>query len=904
MARRILPLLEPIHQTLESFFQVRLPQKSHVLLDPNLPLFNGFNTVIPDNLSVLYLTPPNEFFFLHQLGPDWLYQLLLHELAHNVHLNRRKGVFGVLRNIFGSEIAAFAKNPDGWNKEGIATYLESLFSRRESGRLNHGRFHTIAAYEVTLDQLPPIYDVNHSPGHWLLDHTYYLYGSLFIRYLDERFGREKLRDFLKRSTSIFPLFKDIPFKRIYGAWPPKIWNEWIAEMKRESAFRKFIYSPESPSKETALKGEKLEVLALSTPRPYFIEDGHLYLLQKNRSHPLKFVEMDLDKQSARSKKRFYARTQNPRLVGIDEEGNALYLAGEQKTEIMRSRDLYQWNRRRFKKMTRHGDVVFARHARKAKKTWVVGYRHGQYKIKLVHDSGRLIWQGALPDKLIYLSDLAVNEEGNVLLVHGYDERKKERVLFQESSSPINRLENRQPWREIELPPGHKDHFEFAGKRNFTFTMVDERGIDQIWHYRKDQLEQLTYSDFGAWQGKLRDKWLYFYVLSPYGFQLMREDLSRVIALPTEKKFSHPGVKSNPIRAQPLRWEDFQQRRTRLLASAYPHSWWPIINITSDGSRDVLRSTWLFGVFFRGRNLQETFFYQFLFDYVLRGNFLMQATLSYRFSWLTYQSSYVYLGDGDSSRDSHLWNNAFIFNRGAPFVRSGQFYLNYLTRFSEGDWDNEVSTGLIGIGATKVRRFSFFKEGWLYFVGGGTAKPWLASKRDVAWTQLDIHYYQPIYKELGTHFRLAWGHAWGIDAPTLFSIRSVASLERYRFEYFSDDLDQIFSTKRLPLRIGPKTQSFGRGGLLGIDFFFPLLNYYSVTRFFPWFMFQNITGDLFYEWFLSTQETSLNQYAYEHGLGLALDFRFNDRPLIKSNLGISFNFNRKEGFLFINLVIRS
>lgn len=116
----------------------RPPGRIDLVVADNVDAANGLSTTFPSNRVVIYVTPPVTTASLVDYD-DWFRLVVTHELAHVFHLDPARGVWRVLRTVFGRAPYLFpnAYQP-AWVTEGIATYYESRFS--DAGRA-HGFFH-------------------------------------------------------------------------------------------------------------------------------------------------------------------------------------------------------------------------------------------------------------------------------------------------------------------------------------------------------------------------------------------------------------------------------------------------------------------------------------------------------------------------------------------------------------------------------------------------------------------------------------------------------------------------------------------------------------------------------------------------------------------------------------------
>jgi len=100
---------------------------------------NGFTTVFPTSRITIFATPPAGDHGL-LFYDSWLRLVTTHELTHVFHLDRTKGIWSALQQVFGRAPGLFPNEyQPSWAIEGLATYYESRFT--DGGRVRSS-FHT------------------------------------------------------------------------------------------------------------------------------------------------------------------------------------------------------------------------------------------------------------------------------------------------------------------------------------------------------------------------------------------------------------------------------------------------------------------------------------------------------------------------------------------------------------------------------------------------------------------------------------------------------------------------------------------------------------------------------------------------------------------------------------------
>ena len=168
-----------------------------LVLGDDVDVANGATTVFPSSRIYVMLPPPLGDPGLQRFD-SWLRLVTVHELTHVFHLDRVRGVWGVLQRVFGRAPGLFpnAFQPS-WVIEGLATYYESKFTN--GGRVR-GSFHTqlLAADRAG--------DASRSPTNALLFTRWadgpvpYAYGSRFFHYLAGAAGDSVVPRFVEATA--------------------------------------------------------------------------------------------------------------------------------------------------------------------------------------------------------------------------------------------------------------------------------------------------------------------------------------------------------------------------------------------------------------------------------------------------------------------------------------------------------------------------------------------------------------------------------------------------------------------------------------------------------------------------------------------------------------------------------
>jgi hypothetical protein len=108
----------------------------HVVLNDETDSANGFAQSIPYNLIGVNAVAPEEVGDLSYYD-DWVWGLIVHELAHIVHIDTVLGIPSTVNAVFGRWLTPNGVQPR-WFVEGLATHFESALSG--SGRVRSAHF--------------------------------------------------------------------------------------------------------------------------------------------------------------------------------------------------------------------------------------------------------------------------------------------------------------------------------------------------------------------------------------------------------------------------------------------------------------------------------------------------------------------------------------------------------------------------------------------------------------------------------------------------------------------------------------------------------------------------------------------------------------------------------------------
>ena len=217
---------ERVYPRVTEALQWRPRTRTEIVVYSEFDVANGFSTPLPFNLMGVFLTPPDEGELLDNSA--WLDLLLVHEFTHAVHLDKVRGVPGVLQNIFGN-VPWFIPNvfQPSWMLEGLAVWNESEPGAGR-GRLRGPWFEAWLRSErqrgfVSLAEL-------NADGRRLPVSKHYLYGAYFMDFLARRYGPDKIQALVHQySGNIVPRLHSAPYGAT-GKMMDALWLEFLADL--------------------------------------------------------------------------------------------------------------------------------------------------------------------------------------------------------------------------------------------------------------------------------------------------------------------------------------------------------------------------------------------------------------------------------------------------------------------------------------------------------------------------------------------------------------------------------------------------------------------------------------------------------------------------------------------------
>lgn len=228
LARRTAVVAERAHRALVPVFGYEPEDKTHIVLVDDTDGANGFANVLPRNVIRLFAAAPTALSVLND-HDDWLYDLVVHEYTHILHLGRIGGLPALYNKVFGRVWAPNQIQPQ-WIVEGIATMQES--AQTASGRIRSRLFDMFLRVAVLEGRELKLDALSTGPRAWPHGTAAYLYGGRFLDYVFRRYGTDKIaRWAADYGSTAIPFAINRSMKRAVGKTIEELYEEWLADLR-------------------------------------------------------------------------------------------------------------------------------------------------------------------------------------------------------------------------------------------------------------------------------------------------------------------------------------------------------------------------------------------------------------------------------------------------------------------------------------------------------------------------------------------------------------------------------------------------------------------------------------------------------------------------------------------------
>ncbi|HUT78856.1 MAG TPA: hypothetical protein VM285_14260, partial [Polyangia bacterium] len=222
LARETAAIAEEVHEELTILFSWEVDGPTEVVLRDSTDSANGWARASPRPQIMIYATVPTLDSSLASYD-HWIRTLFTHEYTHVIHLQMHGGIARAINAVFGDVYLPNQMQPR-WFIEGLAVMDETYGTTAGRIRSSYYRMSVrIAALEgdlLTLDRL------SNSTRQFPRGHNDYIYGAMFVNWLRDRFGVEKLVEICRAyGSEPIPYGLNRIFRRVLGTPLAELYEE-------------------------------------------------------------------------------------------------------------------------------------------------------------------------------------------------------------------------------------------------------------------------------------------------------------------------------------------------------------------------------------------------------------------------------------------------------------------------------------------------------------------------------------------------------------------------------------------------------------------------------------------------------------------------------------------------------
>ncbi len=228
-ARKLAEISENVHRRLSPHIGWEPFFRTDVVLVDNMDMANGFATPFPYNRVQIFLSRPMLDSVLNNFD-NWLELVFVHEYTHILNLDSIAGIPSLSRYTLGRCCFPNMFLPI-WQLEGNAVYHESrgtIFGRNNSSFTD-----MVMRAEVAAATFKSIDEASHYPRRWPAGLVPYLYGGLFVEYLERQFGAGSFsKVMMENADNILPYWVDYNMRCVYSRGVDELYREWKKEAEK------------------------------------------------------------------------------------------------------------------------------------------------------------------------------------------------------------------------------------------------------------------------------------------------------------------------------------------------------------------------------------------------------------------------------------------------------------------------------------------------------------------------------------------------------------------------------------------------------------------------------------------------------------------------------------------------
>ncbi len=237
-AQQMAAIAEGVHDKLSPWLGWQPQEPTEVVLLDTADKSSGSASPLPFNSISIYMLPPVDGELMDH--SQWLEMVFTHEYVHILHLDMAFGSPRALRNVFGRSMDLFTLFDfpqlfaPTWVAEGLAVYVESDNSDYH-GRLNSAMYEAMMRMEVQRG-LRSLTEVSYNSGYRWPYGQAYLYGAYFFKFVEERYGREAVKNYIRvYGSNLIPFRMETRSEQIFKKSADEVWTEFQAYLTQRFA---------------------------------------------------------------------------------------------------------------------------------------------------------------------------------------------------------------------------------------------------------------------------------------------------------------------------------------------------------------------------------------------------------------------------------------------------------------------------------------------------------------------------------------------------------------------------------------------------------------------------------------------------------------------------------------------
>lgn len=233
MAPDVARMCEAAHELLSPEFEYTPRMKTEVVLVDASEAANGSAGMFPRAVIRLFAVPPQSVDTRTDTS-HWMWELILHEYAHVLHIDQIYGWIRVLNFPFGRQFLPNQILPR-WFIEGTATAIESKYT--SGGRVRSHFYNMYLRAALLEGTIPTLAQLSNQPPAFPYANFWYLVGSEFVDYIGETRGWDALFEaYRQQARRLRPWAINYMALTAIGETFDDLYQEFI-EVKFEEAYR-------------------------------------------------------------------------------------------------------------------------------------------------------------------------------------------------------------------------------------------------------------------------------------------------------------------------------------------------------------------------------------------------------------------------------------------------------------------------------------------------------------------------------------------------------------------------------------------------------------------------------------------------------------------------------------------